>query len=270
MIILKQSPADVLRMKLTGAVTTNELPIYCAFVDRTTTTFNPDNNNTVSNGTTYVNIAGTPAASTQRQVKFFSIQNSDTVSATVIVEHYNATNGRQLCKVTLAVNDTLMYADGEGFRVIDSSGQIKQSTSTSGVLLAANNLSDLASASTARTNLGITESTYTPTLTNTTNVAASTAYTTYYQRIGNKVYVWGQVDVDVTTGSATTVLGFSIPVASNFGNTYELGGTAITTSNTINVFSINADTANDRATFQGAPPSTANIRYNFMFSYTVI
>lgn len=154
MIILKQSPADVLRVKLGAAVTTTELPIYCAFVDRTTTTFNPDNNNTVTAGTAYVNIAGTPAASTQRQVKFFSIQNSDTVSATVIVEHYNATNGRQLCKFVLVVNDTLQFVDGEGFRVIDTNGQVKQSVSTTGVLLVANNLSDVASAPTSLQNLG--------------------------------------------------------------------------------------------------------------------
>jgi len=118
----------------------------------------------------------------------------------------------------------------------------------------------------------IKEGSYTPTLFNTTNVAASTAYVTNWYRIGNTVTVWGQVDIDVTTTAINTVLGMSLPIASNLAAAADLAGSAITFSNVAgaNVFGITADFTNDRVIFRGQPVSIANISYSFNFSYKIL
>lgn len=72
--------------------------------------------------------------------------------------------------------------------------------------------------------------TYTPTLSNTTNVAASTARLCTYSRVGNMVTVTGQFDIDPTLAVTATVLGISLPIASNFTTVYEAGGGAWSTA----------------------------------------
>src|SRR5690606_24010086 len=66
-----------------------------------------------------------------------------------------------------------------------------------------------------------TEGTYTPTLTNTTNIAASTAYTTYYVRIGDWVYVWGEADIDATASLTLSEMAMTLPISSSITNTYD-------------------------------------------------
>src|SRR5687767_7463770 len=51
----------------------------------------------------------------------------------------------------------------------------------------------------------IEQGSYTPTLFNTTNVAASTAYECGWLRVGNRVTVYGLVDIDVTSAAATVL-----------------------------------------------------------------
>jgi hypothetical protein len=113
-----------------------------------------------------------------------------------------------------------------------------------------------------------TESTYTPTLTNTTNVAASTAYAIYYYQSGNTVWVWGDVSIDATAALTITEMGVSLPVASNFSSTLDLSGTATFEDNT--TMQIKADATNDRAVFRGAPQTATNNRYSFTLIYKVI
>lgn len=109
------------------------------------------------------------------------------------------------------------------------------------------------------------DGTYTPTLTNTTNVAASTAYTTYYKRVGDVVNVWGEVDIDATSALTISEMGLSLPIASSVGQTYELSGTASFEDNT--VVQISGDVTNDRAKFRFTPQSATNNKYSFHFTY---
>lgn len=134
------------------------------------------------------------------------------------------------------------------------------------------NLADLTNPQGARINLGITEGSYMPTLTNTANIDASTAYVTNYLRVGSAVHVWGRVDIDATTTITNTQMGMSLPVASNFADIQDLGGTAIVISNVApsNVFALYADATNDRVFFQGRPTNTGLIAYSFHFSYKII
>jgi hypothetical protein len=115
-----------------------------------------------------------------------------------------------------------------------------------------------------------TDGTYTPTLTNVTNVAASTPYPCQYMRVGNTVTVSGIIDIDPTAGGGTaTQIDVSLPIASNFGNAYELGGTmgANTVTESGQVY---AEVANNRAVFAFLAQTTANHSVSFVFMYQIL
>ena len=111
--------------------------------------------------------------------------------------------------------------------------------------------------------------TYTPTLTNGSNVAASTAFAAQYLRVGNTVTVSGQCDVDPTAASTATTLGISLPIASALANPYECTGTGANPGGTVPAVVI-GDAANDRASLEYTPNTDANHRMSFHFTYRVI
>lgn len=111
--------------------------------------------------------------------------------------------------------------------------------------------------------------TYTPTLTNTTNLAASTAYQCQYLRVNNTVTVSGRVDID-PTALGQIVLGISLPVPSNFGAVEDCGGVGAPYSSATRAFGIYADVANDRATMEAIVADIANFGVYFTFTYQVI
>ena len=126
-------------------------------------------------------------------------------------------------------------------------------------------------ASEARTNLGFADGVYTPTLFNTTNVAASTAYECQYMRTGNTVTVSGLVDIDPTAASSTsTVLGLSVPISSNFGANEDCAGVATVANGAIQSAAIIADSTNDRALIKFDCQDATNRTWAFSFSYQVI
>lgn len=117
--------------------------------------------------------------------------------------------------------------------------------------------------------LNITSGTYTPTLTNVTNIAASTAAVSYYTRIGNVATVTGTVSLDPTaTGAAEIEM--SLPVASNLPNSGSCAGVFSNNTTTGNVGSIIANATNDTARFLWNTPDIANRTYSFVFSYRII
>jgi hypothetical protein len=131
-------------------------------------------------------------------------------------------------------------------------------------------LLDDTTATAALATLGIVASIYTPTLTNVTNLDASTAFSSVYIQIGTRVIVFGMVQADATlAASAVTALGLSLPVASNFTSAAQLGGVAATGS--VNMSArISADVANDRAQFDWLSQSTGNVGLSFIFGYSVL
>lgn len=113
--------------------------------------------------------------------------------------------------------------------------------------------------------------TYTPTLTNVTNVAASTAYTCQWMRVGSTVTVSGRVAIDPTAGAPTaTELGISLPVASNFASAEQCGGTAVSPTVAQESAAILADAVNNRASLQYLASHTTNESFYFTFTYQVI
>lgn len=111
--------------------------------------------------------------------------------------------------------------------------------------------------------------TYTPTLTNVTNLSASTAYQAQYLRVGNTVNVSGRVDIDPTAAGAVE-LGISLPVASNLGALEDCAGVAAASGIAGQVAAIAADIANDRAKLVYVAVDLTNQPMYFNFTYQVI
>lgn len=114
-----------------------------------------------------------------------------------------------------------------------------------------------------------TSGVYTPTLSNTTNVAASTSYPAQYMRIGDVVTVSGRVDVD-PTAAAATALGISLPIASNFGALEDCAGTAASDAVAGQSAAIRANIANDRAEMAWVAVDIANRTMYYTFTYRII
>jgi hypothetical protein len=119
-------------------------------------------------------------------------------------------------------------------------------------------------------NQSLYSGTYTPTLTNVTNVAASTAFQCAWIRVGDLITVTGQASIDCTTAASTsTELGISLPVASNLLGDASLAGTAVSDQVASLSARIKADATNDRARIVFKAVSSTNDTYSFTFTYLV-
>ena len=113
--------------------------------------------------------------------------------------------------------------------------------------------------------------TYTPTLTNTTNVAASTVTGPFlYMRAGNIVSVTGNISIDPTLAAPTlTELSISLPIASNFSAATDAsGGGGAQSTNTVGSFVASA--ANDNVVLSFQATNAANTSWRVWFMYQVI
>lgn len=111
--------------------------------------------------------------------------------------------------------------------------------------------------------------TYTPTLTNTTNISASTARLATYMRVGQTVTVSGQLEIDPTAAGAV-LLGISLPIASAFTTAYQLGGVGSSMAIANESYGIEADPTNDRASMKNIAVSTANRVVAYTFTYQLL
>ena len=111
---------------------------------------------------------------------------------------------------------------------------------------------------------------YTPTLTNVTNLSASTAYQCQYMRVSSVVTVSGKIDIDPILTATSTILGISLPVASNFGAAEDCGGVAHASGIFGQGAAILGDTINNRAQLQFISADVTNQPMYFTFTYRVI
>lgn len=113
---------------------------------------------------------------------------------------------------------------------------------------------------------------FTPTGTAVTNVASIGTVYGHYYRDEEMCHVFIYTSVSATTGSALTELSFSLPVASNYTNTYDAFGQGSATS-TANGQSFSGrvygSVANDNVVFAYRPTSTASLEINIAFSYKI-
>lgn len=116
-----------------------------------------------------------------------------------------------------------------------------------------------------------TSGTYTPTLGNVTNVAASTVQQAFtYIRVGSIVYVSGSVSQDATSAATLTVLSMTLPIASNFATTFDANGTAASPTSGEYAGAIISDAAGDIVALRTFPISAANLSWRVSFMYIII
>lgn len=112
--------------------------------------------------------------------------------------------------------------------------------------------------------------TYTPTLTNTTNIAASTLNAAFFSRTGNQVTVNVQVQIDPTSSGVGTTLTMTLPVATaNFSSTSQATGVGASSGTTGNVGRVLSDSGAQTARFTWDPASAAPLTYSIVFTYQI-
>lgn len=120
------------------------------------------------------------------------------------------------------------------------------------------------------TNQYIASGTYTPTLTNVSNVSSSSANVCQWIRVGNVVQVSGSCLVN-PVGSAISQLDVSLPIASTIAGTTSLGGVGSSVSGTNTLAAtIAASASQNRASCRWYDGSSGNRLFTFTFSYTVL
>lgn len=117
----------------------------------------------------------------------------------------------------------------------------------------------------ARSTVGGTSGTYTPTLTNNSNITTSTATTAKYTRIGNIVTVSGSLYVDFTTSGFVSVE-LSLPIASDLANDYDVSGTANMAAGAAVML---GETTNDTAKFFMQTSSSADGTFYYTYMYII-
>jgi hypothetical protein len=112
----------------------------------------------------------------------------------------------------------------------------------------------------------VTSATYTPTLTNVTNITSSVFRGARYIRVGDQVSVSITIDVE-TTGAGGTQIDFTLPIASDFSNRYSLDGTG---SNGAVSGSVFGESTNDRATLNFSATGAGTTIWTIKFQYTIL
>lgn len=111
---------------------------------------------------------------------------------------------------------------------------------------------------------------YTPTLTNVSNLTASTVYDAQWMRNGNVVTVGGRVDIDPTTPATLTELGISLPIASNIAGLEGVVGTAAASGIAGQSAAIIGDATNNRAQMTWIAGDVSNQSMYYTYVYTII
>jgi hypothetical protein len=116
----------------------------------------------------------------------------------------------------------------------------------------------------------LTSSTYTPTLTNISNVASSTAQNCHWTRNGNEITVTGVLLGTATLTATATVIDISLPVSSGMSATTDLSG--VMTSSAIAGLSGgiegNVSSAIARLTYTSVGTGSDKLFFTFTYTYS--
>lgn len=123
-MLLLTSISDIVRV-ITGSAA--DIEVYAAWMDNASGTITPGRTNTASITTaTTTTVVGSPAASTQRNVKHLSIFNNHaSASSVVTVEHTDGTNPVVLNKFTLLAGESCDMTSTGQWMYYDASGAVK-------------------------------------------------------------------------------------------------------------------------------------------------
>lgn len=127
-----------------------------------------------------------------------------------------------------------------------------------------------AGAVTGTTNQYVASGTYTPTYTIGTGLDSITASACQWLRVGNVVTVSGFAQLNATTANALVQFRATLPIASAFTSSIQLGGVAAEGDVGGGVFRIAADDAEDKALFSGEMSTANTDNISFSFTYLVL
>lgn len=79
----------------------------------------------VTTNTTPVIVVDPPSTNIDRQLKSFHIKNQNVAAATVIVEYNDNASIREMLRVSIGQEESLIYEQSSGWRVLTSTGAVK-------------------------------------------------------------------------------------------------------------------------------------------------
>jgi hypothetical protein len=120
-MLLLASTTSKLQIVTSAAVA---LDVLASFVDNASGTITLGATPTVISTATTTDVVAAPGASTTRNVKHLSARARGGAN-TVTLKFTDGTTSPELIKVTLAQDEVLVFNDGPGFQILDSSGAVK-------------------------------------------------------------------------------------------------------------------------------------------------
>jgi hypothetical protein len=241
--VLNLPTTSSLLQVVTGSAV-SAIQVHASWVDLgiPTTTVTPGATDTIITTATTATIVAAPAANTDRNVKFLSIQNTSATTCQVTVQYSDGTNVINLFNIPLIAGYTIQYnSDGSGFVVYDASGNILTAkvpvpaiaagtqTATAGTVLFSNS-NDVS--------FGMSASSIVTASANSLAVAAgtqtATSGTVVFSNSNNVSFGLSQSSVltavaPITISAGTTSNTFSSIVFSNSNNlSFGLSGSTIT------------------------------------------
>jgi len=124
-MIRLDTTTSVLKIVLSGAVTSVQLPISVYFSNKTTTTYNGKPQHSVTNDTTPITICDAPAAGVICDIDTILIPNKDSGYNEVTVYTDDGVATTPQCVILLTAGDLLQYTHANAWRVISLDGSIK-------------------------------------------------------------------------------------------------------------------------------------------------
>ena len=120
-MLLLTGTSDLVRV-ITDA--SSDIEVHASWMDLSAGTVTPGRTNTASiTSATTTTVVGSPASSTQRNVKHLSITNNHaSVSCNVSVEHTDGTNAVELRAVNLLIGENLTLDNNGNWRHYDANG----------------------------------------------------------------------------------------------------------------------------------------------------
>ena len=115
-----------IQIVLANAVAITQLSVVASWADMAddASTLAPGSSTAVTNNTVVVDIVPAPLSGLKRQLKYFSVFNSDTTTASLTIQINDASALRIIARISLPVNSRLEYTTDSGFRVLDSNGAL--------------------------------------------------------------------------------------------------------------------------------------------------
>lgn len=117
-----------LKAVLAGAATTQP-DVVVAFKEKSTKAFPPAKAGTFlskTNSTTAVTICPAPQNLTVREIDAILLKNNDAAMVTVTINYHDNGSDFPLVKIEVEPSETLFFARGYGWRMVDAKGRLKQ------------------------------------------------------------------------------------------------------------------------------------------------